>query len=627
MSELASESMSPGEPASESMSQGEPASESLEEPIPHRVARVAHEHPERIAVRADDGTLTYGELLRGAAGIAAAIAAVGGGTDGRVGVMLGHGMRTPMAILGVLLSGNAYVPLDPSYPPDRLGYMARHAGTGLVLVEPATAGLAGELTGVPALDVTTVAPAEPAGAGPSTPDSVAYVLYTSGSTGRPKGVLQNHRNVRFQVRHHVSSNGIGPADGISVLSSFSFDASVTDLFTALLTGATAVLVDIRTHGLGNLARRLAGDGVTIYHSTPTVYRYLLGSLGAGERLADIRVVLLGGEELTARDVRLHRQHFAAHGVLINGYGATEVSFACQHRIAAADDLPGPVLPIGRPLPGADVLLLHADGRPGAAEGEIAVRCPHVAVGYWADEAATAAKFTEADGVRCYRTGDVGRLAPDGRIVFAGRRDRQVKIRGYRVELGEIEAAFAEHPAVGQVAVAARPTADGSAEIVAYVAPAGAAHVEPAVLRKEAATRLPPYMVPAAVVALDALPLTPTGKVDTRALPAPPAADAPGEEPRTDLERLVARAWCAELDRPAVGLAENFVDAGGHSLQLASVARRLEGATGRPVPLRLLYEYPTVAGLAAHLAGESTVEDLGRVSDRMARRRANRKGRP
>jgi amino acid adenylation domain-containing protein len=593
----------------------------LEESIPQGFAEVAFRDPERIAVLADDGSLSYGELHRVAAGIAAGIS----GTGGHVGVMLGHGVRTPAAILGVLLSGNAYVPLDPSYPADRLGYMASHSRIGQLLVEPATAGLAGELTGVPRLDVTTVPALEPRGVGPSTSDSVAYVLYTSGSTGRPKGVLQNHRNVRFQVRHHAASNGIGPEDRVSVLSSFSFDASVTDLFTALLTGATAVLVDIRTHGLGNLARRLAGDRVTIYHSTPTVYRFLLGALGLGERLPDMRVVLLGGEELTARDVRLHRRHFAEHCVLINGYGATEVSFACQHRITHADEVPEAVLPIGRPLPGAEILLLEP-------HGEIAVRCPHVAVGYWADDEATAAKFTEVDGVRCYRTGDLGRRLADGAIVFAGRRDRQVKIRGYRVELGEVEAALAEEPVAGQVAVAARAKADGTAEIVAYVVAAAGREVDPATLRALVAQRLPPFMVPAVIVPMDALPLTPTGKVDTRALPEPPARPAAGAAPRTELERVVAQAWCAVLDRPSVGITENFLDAGGHSLQLASVARRLEDSLGRPIPLHRMFEYPTVATLAAFLASDatgstvSTVDgSLGRVADRMARRKARRGG--
>jgi amino acid adenylation domain-containing protein len=547
-----------------------------------------------------------------ATGIAEAIAGVG--TGGHVGIVLSHGVRTPAAIMGVLLSGNAYVPLDPSYPPDRLAYMARHARVGLVLVEPATTALADELTDVRQLDVTTVPPAPPGDGGPSTPDSTAYVLYTSGSTGQPKGVLQNHRNVLFQVRNHVTSHQIGEADRISVLSSFSFDQSVTDLFTALLTGATAVLVDIRTHGLGHLARRLRDDGVTIYHSTPTVYRYLLGSESG--RLPDIRVVLLGGEELTARDFRLYREHFAPHCVLVNGYGATEISFACQHHLTMADEVTDTVLPIGLPLRGAEVILIGPAGRP-ADHGEITVRCPHVSIGYWDNPDATAAKFFELDGIRCYRTGDLGRRLPDGRIVFAGRRDRQVKIRGYRVELGEIEAALADDPSVGQVAVVARTQRD---EIIAYVT---GPDIDPAALRKRAATKLPHFMVPAAIVVLDALPLTPTGKIDVNALPEPTRTTGNQTGPRTDVEQLVADAWCAALGVPEIGLRENFFDVGGHSLLMASVARRLEDKLGRPIPLHRMFQYPTVAALAAFLTEESTTDGLAKVVDRMARRRARR----
>jgi amino acid adenylation domain-containing protein len=496
--------------------------------------------------------------------------------------------------------------------------MARHARVCLVLVEPATAPLAAELIDVRKLDVTTVPPAPPGNAGPSTADSVAYVLYTSGSTGQPKGVLQNHRNVLFQVRNHVTSHQIGTADRISVLSSFSFDQSVTDLFTALLTGATAVVVDVRTYGLGHLARRLRDDGVTIYHSTPTVYRYLLGSEGG--RLSDIRVVLLGGEELTARDFRLYREHFAPHCVFVNGYGATEISFACQHRLTMADEVTDTVLPIGIPLRGAEVILIGPDGRP-TDHGEITVRCPHVSIGYWDNPDATAAKFFELDGIRCYRTGDVGRRLPDGPIVFAGRRDRQVKIRGYRVELGEIEAALADDPSVGQVAVVARAQRDETTEIVAYVT---GQDIDPAVLRKRAATRLPHFMVPAAVVVLDALPLTPTGKIDVNALPEPTRVTGGQTGPRTDVEELVADAWCAALGVPEIGLRENFFDVGGHSLLMAAVARRLEDKLGRPIPLHRMFQYPTVVGLAAFLTEESTADGLAKVVDRMARRRRARR---
>ncbi|GLY70302.1 non-ribosomal peptide synthetase [Amycolatopsis taiwanensis] len=592
----------------------------LGQSIPDRFVRVAQAWPDRPAVRADDGELTYHELYRMASGIAAAVEAAIGGTGGQVGIMLGHGRRTPAAIMGVLLSGNAYVPLDPGYPAGRLRYMAEHARIGLVLVEPGTAGLAAELTGVPTVDVTTVQARDGAGTGPSTADSVAYVLYTSGSTGRPKGVLQSHRNVQFQVRNHVTRHAITGDDKVSVLSSFSFDASVTDLFTALVTGATAVLVDIRTHGLGHLARRLTETGVTIYHSTPTVYRYLLGSLGPGDKLPSIRVILLGGEELTARDVRLYRKHFEPHCVFVNGYGATEVSFACQNHVTMAREVPDGVLPIGRPLDGVEVVLLAPDGERAALHGEIVVRSSHVSVGYWENDEANAAKFLEVDGVRAYRTGDVGRRLPDGRIVFAGRTDRQVKIRGYRVELGEVEAALADHPAVGQVAAVARPKTDGTSEIVAYVAPVGGHHIDAVLLRKQVGTTLPHFMVPAAVVVLDALPLTPTGKIDARALPEPTHRGT-AQAPRTDTERLVAGVWCDVLGVPSVGLDENFFDAGGHSLLMATVARLLEERLGREIPLHRLFQYPTVASLAAHLAEETAATGgLTAVADRMARRR-------
>jgi amino acid adenylation domain-containing protein len=596
----------------------EPAAVDEDLSIPERFVRTALAHPDRLAVRADDGDLTYRDLYRTAAGIAAAI----DGTGGHVGVLLGHGVLTPAAIMGVLLSGNAYVPLDPGYPVDRLRHMARHARLGLVIVEPATSTLAAELTDTPTMDVTSVRPRDPAGAGPSTADSSAYVLYTSGSTGRPKGVVQNHRNVGFQVRNHASRHAITGADALSVLSSFSFDASVTDLCTALLTGGTAVLVDVRAHGLRHLARRLTETGVTVYHSTPTVYRFLLGSLDPGERLPGVRVVLLGGEELTARDVRRHREHSAPDCVFVNGYGATEVSFACQHHITSTDEVPDSVLPIGRPLDGVEIVLLAEDGGRAALHGEIVVRSRHVAVGYWADDAHTAARFLEIDGVRAYRTGDVGRRLPDGRIVFAGRTDRQVKIRGYRVELGEVEATLADDPAVGQVAAVARRRADGTQEIHAYLSPAGDQHIDTEALRERVAATVPHFMVPAALVVLATLPLTPTGKIDANALPEP-ARTAPVAVPRTETERLVADVWCAVLGVPSVGPDDNFFDAGGHSLLMTAVGQRLGERLGRPVPPYRLFQYPTVAGLAAHLAAESGDSaaggDLGTVTDRMARR--------
>jgi amino acid adenylation domain-containing protein len=454
-------------------------------------------------------------------------------------------------------------------------------------------------------------------------DNLAYVLYTSGSTGRPKGVVQDHRNVLFQARAHAADHRLGPDDRLSLVSSFSFDASVTDLYGALVTGAAVVPIDVRRHGVGRLAAMLAARGVTVLHATPTVYRHLLGAMEPGEALAAIRLVLLGGEEVTARDVELGRRHLAAGCVIVNGYGATEISFALRNPIGPADPVASGPVPLGWPLSGVEVALVAPDGEPAGPLGEIEVRSRHVALGYWNDPELTAERFrTLPDGRRAYRTGDVGRRLPDGRIAFAGRRDRQVKVRGHRVELGEVEACLAAVPEVG--AAVAVPWADG---IAAYVVPARGRRCEPGTLRAALERTLPAFALPASVTVLDALPLTPTGKVDARALPPPAAPTAGGGAPRDDLERAVAEAWCAALGLPEVGLDDRFADLGGSSLLMADVQRRLERALDVEIPLHRLFEHATVASLAAHLrGGAGAAERLDLVEARSALRRRARAGR-
>lgn len=597
-----------------------PAS-ALDSSIPARFAAIAAAHPDRPAVLADDGTLTYAELAARAAAVAAAVP-----SGGRVGLVLDPGTDVVAAILGVLTAGSAYVPLDPGFPLARLAATAADADLGAVLASPDHRDLAARLApGVPVLDPAAVGPSTGDEATPVVPvsstvdvgpDDAAYLLYTSGSTGRPKGVRQNHRGVLFQARNHALAHGVGAADRVGVVTSFGFDASVTDLFTALLTGAAAVPVDVRRHGVGHLLTALRERRVSVYHSPPTLFRYLVGSLGPGEVLGDVRVVLLGGEELTRRDVEAHRRHFPAGSLLVNGYGATEVSFALQERRTTDTPLDGGVVPIGRPLDGLDVLLTGPAG-PACLAGEIVVRGRAVAAGYRnrPDD-----RFTDlGGGVREYRTGDLGRRLPDGRIVFAGRGDRQVKVRGHRVELGEVEAVLAGLPGVALAVVTARSErAGGTLEVLAHVtgtAPDPAA-LDPGTLRAALAERLPPYAVPRAVVVLDAMPLTPTGKVDARALPDPPRAEASTVDDPT--EALVAAAWCAVLGVAAVGRDETFFDAGGHSLLLARLQQRLERDLGRTVPLHRLLEHPTVRSFSRWLGGATT--DLGDVRARMARRR-------
>ncbi|OKI85246.1 thioester reductase [Micromonospora sp. CB01531] len=617
--------------------------------IPTAFASVVAAYPQRVAVLADDATVTYHELAAAVAATTVALADPDNGPPpAPVGVLCRHGVATITGILAVLASGSAYVPLDTVFPAVRLAGMLRDAGVRAIVTDPEHTRLAATLAaeaGLPQLPIVHLQPgtSQPDLSvlrGLARPDDPAYVLYTSGSTGTPKGVVQSHRNVLFGVRNHVRNLAIRPDDRTSVLTSFGYDMAVTDTFSALLSGAAAVPVDVRAHGLGHLSNALAERSVTIYHSTPTVYRYLVASLGEGGRLPSIRAVVLGGEEVTRHDVTLARRSFAPSVVFVNGYGTTEISFAAQHHLPPGAELEQAVVPIGHPLPGIEVVLADPAGRPTCLTGEVIVRTPHVALGYLGLPELTAARFIEHGGVRAYRTGDIARRLPDGSLVYLSRSDRMVKIRGYRVELGEIEAHLAGLPGVGQAAVVARRSAAASGtdehEIIAYAVPAVGASIAPGRLRERLAAVLPDFMVPRAVVAVAELPMGPTGKLDQAALPDPDAeavrtvAGTAGL-PSGPLEETIAAVWCAVLGLPAVDRQVSFFELGGHSLQLALLQRHLEQRLDRRVPLARLVEFPTVAALAAHLAVAVGVDGvpadgrLAAVGNRMARRRAARAG--
>ncbi|WP_245646948.1 amino acid adenylation domain-containing protein [Microtetraspora niveoalba] len=579
---------------------------------------VVRRSPDRVAVVTPGSPVTYAELAAAAGGIQRLIAAAGGRPGTRVGLLTGHDAGVIAAIMGTLLSGCVYVPLDPSYPAPRLAYMLGDADVSVLVAGRRHETLARTLLGdrpCPVVFVEDATPAPPAACAAVEPDGLAYLRYTSGSTGVPKGVAQSHRNLLHCVGNQIDSLGITAEDRLSLLASVSFDASIPDIYPALLTGAAVVPIDVRALAPGELVRRLADDEVTVYHSTPTLYRYVLDALGPDGRLPSVRAVLLGGERVTRADALAGRGRFSGACLFVNGYGATEATFVAHHHTAfdavdvvdspdAGDGGAGPLVPIGRPLPGYDVVLLDprgaeagGDADAGLREGEIAIRGPYLALGYWRDPERTAERFTtDGEGGRVYRTGDLGRLLPDGTLVCLGRLDRQIKVRGFRVEPAEVEAHLTARPGVAKAVVSL-----SGDRLVAHVQPAPGAVLDPAALRRSAAENLPDHMVPAAVVVLDALPLTPTGKVDVLALPAPAPARA-GERPATPAEAAVHDAWCEVLGVAEIGVTEPFFDAGGHSLLLGRLQRRLTDLVGTPVPMTALFEHATVRAQARAFMG-------------------------
>jgi amino acid adenylation domain-containing protein len=620
--------------------------EEIEQSIPARFQQQVERFPERIAVRTNAYEWSYQRLNQEANFVVQTVLSRCGVGEEQVVLLFTHDAPMVAALLGVLKAGKAYVPLDPTFPPERLASVMRDARAGALLTERANLPLAKAVANgrLPLIDFDAIDRSAPCHLDPCVPmgpDSLAYLLYTSGSTGEPKGIVQNHRNVLHFIRVYTNALQIHAEDRLTLLSSYGFDAAVMDLFAALLNGASLHPIDLKEAGLTGLADRLVEDGITLYHSTPSVYRCLVDTLTGQEDLHRLRLVVLGGEEARKRDLDLFQQHFPPECRLVNGLGPTESTVTLQSILDRETKVTRDALPVGYPVEDTEILLLNEAGKPAPVfRGEIAIRSRHVALGYWEKAELTRAAFLPEPvpgDWRIYRTGDLGRRLPDGSLQCLGRVDAQVKIRGYRVEPGEIEARLLEHPSVRAAVVLARETAAGEKCLVAYVVPVpgdsrpAARSMEdlgaeppslndepPAVcgpeLRQFLKQRLPEYMVPSAIMFLEALPLTRNGKLDRRALS---SVDQDGTEreagfvaPRTPVEEALAAIWAEVLGQERVGVHDNFFELGGHSLLATQVITRIARAFNVELSLRRLFEVPTVAGLTLLILESLTDEALG-----------------
>jgi amino acid adenylation domain-containing protein len=588
--------------------------EVLERSIGARFAEVVRKNPDAVAVDTARHRWSYAELERRSYQVAHALLRHCGAGEARVALLVEHDAPMLAAVLGALQAGLTYVPLDPGFPEARLRRILQDAEASVILTEARHAaelgGWAGE-TPVLVLEEVFAQELEEPLEREVSPEVPAYLLYTSGSTGEPKGVVQSQRNVLHHVRTYVNRLHIGAEDRLSLLSSYGFDAAVMDIYGALLSGATLVPIDLRSTAAADLPRQLRELGVSVYHSTPTVYRHLLSQLrgGDGEEFTSVRLVVLGGEEVVPRDVEFFRRHFAPECLLVNGLGPTECTLALQQWIGHETPLPRRGVPVGRAVEGVEVGLLNDAGEPVEiyATGEIVLRTRYLAQGYWKRPEQTAAAFLpDPNGGerRVYHTGDLGRLLPDGSIAFRGRKDAQLKVRGYRIEAAEIEGALLRHPMVREAVVLVREV-EGERQLVGYVvAEEGEWAPSAAELRAYLRSRLPEYMVPAAYGAVERIPLTPNGKVDRRSLLAREAegevATAAYVAPRTQTEELVAGIWQEVLGVERVGAHDNFHELGGHSLLAMQVVSRVRSVLQVELPLRTLFEAPTVAGLAERI---------------------------
>ncbi len=588
----------------------------LSRPIHCLIEEQAKLRPDSLAVIFENQRLSYDELNFRGDQMAHYLRGVGVGPDVPVGVCVEPSLEMLVAILGVLKAGGAYVPLDPSYPRDRLIFMMNDTQSPVLLTQRRhleifqlpDLGASWSCTKLVCLDTDWERISESPEVTPPSQvvdKNLAYVIYTSGSTGKPKGVLVTHRNLRNSTLARLGYY-CDPISCFLLLSSFSFDSSMAGIFGTLCQGGTVLLVAESARSDGpELIMLIERHQVSHTLCLPSLYSVILEQAGL-RQFSSFRAVIVAGAACPKGLVDHHHQRFTSTA-LFNEYGPTEATVwttVCECRSEDPSARP----PIGRPIANAQVYLLSPALRPSpiGIEGELYVGGENVTRGYLNRPDLTAERFV-ADpvsgklGARLYKTGDLARYRTDGNIEFFGRSDHQVKIRGYRIELGEIEAALKHHRLLREAIVTSLEERPGEERLVAYVVPTQMPGPAIDELRGFLRDKLPGYMIPSIFVELESLPLAPNGKVDRGALPAPDRARADrGREfvaPRTPIEEVVAGSWAEVLGIEQVSATDNFFDLGGHSINTTQVISRLSDAFQVDLPVRSLFESPTVAGLA------------------------------
>jgi amino acid adenylation domain-containing protein len=593
----------------------------VEQSIPERFERIAHQYPDQIAVKAGTQIVTYSELNAAANRTARAILARRGDPVEPVGLLFANTAHLAAAMLGVLKAGKFFVLLDPFLPKTRQVLILKNSQAELVVAEQQTALQTSAITPThqrllfEALDLSTSSDDLQL----ETPAlALAYVVYTSGSTGQPKGVIQSHRNLLHRVRGRTNTRHLCAADRIAHLTAGTSNA-ITNIFLALLNGATLLPFSVRTKGTPALAQWLATEKVSYCRIGAPLFRGLCESLtGAGE-FSDLRLIELTSDTILKSDIDLYKNNFANHTILFTALSSTETGLLTDFLIDHDSEIAGDDVPVGYPAEDKEISVLDDNGNAAGVNeiGEIVVRSRFLSPGYWREPELTSAKFKAEpnDGQYTrYRTGDLGLIRADGSIVHKGRKDLRARVRGYGVEIAEVEQVLRAHAEIKDAIVVRRQNDHGESYLAAYFTSCRGRAPGVSELHSFLNAKLPAYMIPSVFEILDEIPLTPNGKVDRNALPAPartrPHVGAPFVTARTAIEQALVKIWQTVLCLDQVGIRDNFFDLGGHSLAATRVVSQVIQQFQIEVPLQLLFQSPTVAEMAAVIT-EHQAKKLGR----------------
>jgi amino acid adenylation domain-containing protein len=611
--------------------------EEINQSIASRFEKQVKKYPNNSAVVSTHGDrfLTYSCLNKYANKVARTIVknfgdvvqfATGDKADGEkqtVALLFGHDIDMTAAVLGVLKCGRIYVPLDPTYPEQRLLYMLEDSEARLILTNKNNVSLAKRLW-----DGTNQQPyiIEIDALDDSTPDEnlefsvksdqIAYILYTSGSTGKPKGVIQSHRNVLHFMRIFTNNCHVSAEDNILLFSNYCFDACIIEIFMALLNGATLHLFNAKFNEIEEDVKKwLKNRNITIIHITPTFYRYLINTLKEDEKLSSVRILMTAGEALYKKDVDFYKKHFDDRCFFVNNMGTTEASTMLQNFIDKDTILSHHFVPLGQPVEETEVLILNERNEEISVFeiGELIIKSKYMALEYWKEPEITRKVFP-TDFLphmgRVYRTGDLVRLHPDGDIEYIGRSDFQVKLRGFRIELGEIENCLLQHPGIKNVTVLNRIDFFRKQYLCAYIV--GESRLSYQDLKTYLSAKLPDYMVPAYFIHTEELPLTLTGKIDKKCLPEP---KSPRQNiqvtylaPKTYTDKMITNIWRELLHQKKVGLDDNFFELGGTSLDIIRLRGKLRDFFQRDVPAVTILANPTVRFLAKYFNNNEADKD-------------------